>query len=276
MPQKTKQDGTRMRSGIGEWYGKSFASLTNEERDDFSHVKTPTTQICIPRSYGEEKPPCVKAGGVCSLRLYQFDNRSGETSGIITRGSFATLCPHRFKEKNNIFHWVGNSLFETEQPIIITEVGFLIRDKPTENIQSTVAEPSESHSDKEDVGKIDDVLIHPDLKSKQWCALELQAAYFSGSKMSDEYTAIRENRGDGIPFPTRIRRPDYRSSGPKRLMPQLQIKVPTLRRWGKKLAIIVDKVFSMQWGKWMTLLTSLVATSFGLSWITMRVIKNFP
>ncbi len=39
------------------------------------------------------------------------------------------------------------------------------------------------------------------------------------------------------------RRPDFRSSGPKRLMPQLQIKVPSLRRWGKKIAVVVDKSF---------------------------------
>ncbi len=47
----------------------------------------------------------------------------------------------------------------------------------------------------------------------------------------------------GLPFPTKSRRPDYRSSGPKRLMPQLQIKVPWLRRWGKKMAVVVDESF---------------------------------
>jgi hypothetical protein len=43
--------------------------------------------------------------------------------------------------------------------------------------------------------------------------------------------------------PAKLRRPDFRSSGPKRLLPQLQIKVPTLRRWGKKMAVIVDAAF---------------------------------
>lgn len=45
------------------------------------------------------------------------------------------------------------------------------------------------------------------------------------------------------PFPDSVRRPDWRSSSAKRLMPQLQIKVPTLRRWGKKLAVAVDQAF---------------------------------
>lgn len=49
--------------------------------------------------------------------------------------------------------------------------------------------------------------------------------------------------GPGSPFPAGRRRPDYRSSGPKRLMPQLQIKVPSLRRWGKKMAVVVDEAF---------------------------------
>lgn len=54
------------------------------------------------------------------------------------------------------------------------------------------------------------------------------------------FAHIENYEGQGIPFPDKVRRPDYRSSGPKRLMPQLQIKVPTLRRWGKKMAVVVD------------------------------------
>src|SRR5208337_725997 len=30
---------------------------------------------------------------------------------------------------------------------------------------------------------------------------------------------------------------------PKRLMPQLQIKVPTISRWGKKMAVVIDRAF---------------------------------
>ena len=52
-----------------------------------------------------------------------------------------------------------------------------------------------------------------------------------------------------MPFPALMRRPDYRSSGPKRLMPQLQTKVPTLRRWGKKMAVVVDRSFFNALGK---------------------------
>jgi hypothetical protein len=44
-------------------------------------------------------------------------------------------------------------------------------------------------------------------------------------------------------FPSGKRRPDYRSSGPKRLWPQLDVKVPVLRNWGKKVVVVVDRFF---------------------------------
>lgn len=50
-------------------------------------------------------------------------------------------------------------------------------------------------------------------------------------------------------FPDKVRRPDFRSSGPKRLMPQLQTKVPTLRRWGKKMAVVIDLPFLNSLGR---------------------------
>ena len=71
----------------------------------------------------------------------------------------------------------------------------------------------------------------------------MQAVYFSGGKMEDDFAVMRSWTDPGLPFPAKQRRPDFRSSGPKRLMPQLQIKVPTLRRWGKKMAVVVDRAF---------------------------------
>lgn len=61
--------------------------------------------------------------------------------------------------------------------------------------------------------------------------------------MKGEFKALSNEAIDWVIFPAGRRHPDYRSSGPKRLMPQLQIKVPTLRRWGKKMAVVVDRAF---------------------------------
>jgi hypothetical protein len=77
----------------------------------------------------------------------------------------------------------------------------------------------------------------------------MQAVYFSGASMAKEFKMIREWNKTELHFPGAIRRPDYRSSGPKRLMPQLQIKVPTLRRWGKKMAVLVDIGFFESMGE---------------------------
>ncbi len=66
--------------------------------------------------------------------------------------------------------------------------------------------------------------------------------------MSKDFAAIRSHDGPGIPFPAANRHPDYRSSAPKRLMPQLQIKVPSLRRWGKKMAVVIDRDFFRNMG----------------------------
>ncbi len=88
----------------------------------------------------------------------------------------------------------------------------------------------------------------PEGTELKWCAVEVQAVYFSGREMAIEFRDIEDRQGKAA-MPVESRRPDYRSSGPKRLMPQLQIKVPTLRRWGKKMAILVDVAFFKSMGE---------------------------
>ena len=175
----------------------------------------------------------MKRGGVCSLRLY------GESAGVavqIEQEGLRTLCPLRFEEDSEVLRWVGEVILGTQSPRIVTQVGFL-RDETGGS----------------DVGRIDMVLVNdPPGPSFDWCALEMQAVYFSGASMEKEFSVIARHEGRSPPFPVGQRRPDYRSSGPKRLMPQLQIKVPTLRRWGKKMAVVVDRDFYGAMGKMRT------------------------
>lgn len=140
-------------------------------------------------------------------------------------------CPNRFYDSGKVLAWVGKTLLDTESPIVLTELPFL---KVTSDGDA---------SDVSTVGKIDMVLVHPDTRILRWCTLEIQAVYFSGASMSKDFNIMRRWRGEGIPFPQGFRHPDFRSSGPKRLMPQLQIKVPTISRWGKKMAVVVDLPF---------------------------------
>ena len=210
------------RFGIGEWYGHSYVGLTRDERRRYADGKGPYP--CPFRMGGGR---CTKKGGVCSFRLYE--NADGVADPVSdAEDGLRVLCPRRFEEDMTIFQWVGETVLGTSTPDIATEIGFL----RTEN--------GNSH-----VGRIDMVLANQatGTAALDWCALEIQAVYFSGRSMSEELRSISAYEGMQPPFPGQIRRPDYRSSGPKRLMPQLQIKVPTLRRWGKKMAVLVDRHF---------------------------------
>ena len=171
--------------------------------------------------------PCTKKGGVCSFRSYE-DVGGAAVPAVDAGADLRVLCPRRFEEDMTIFQWVGETILGTSTPALATEIGFLR------------ANDGRTH-----VGRIDMVLVNQQAGATtlDWCALEIQAVYFSGRSMNEEYRNILAYEGERAPYPGHIRRPDYRSSGPKRLMPQLQIKVPTLRRWGKKMAVVVDKHF---------------------------------
>lgn len=183
-------------------------------------------------------PTCTKPGGVCSLRLYTDDDGPFRpVEGV--RGMIRALCPYRFHQDKTAFQHIGNRLLGDEAPIQAGEVGFL---ESTGNLDSAPGE---------DVGRIDMILIANNNLSDsemRWAAVEVQAVYFSGREMAIEFRDIQERQGVAA-MPVEGRRPDYRSSGPKRLMPQLQIKVPTLRRWGKKMAVLVDRAFFMSMGE---------------------------
>ena len=223
------------RFGIGEWYGRSFVHLTEVERAEFAALAQSHTNATAPpcpfmTTTGGGR--CSKIGGVCSLRLYeQVAPATGETKVVDgDEGELRVVCPHRFKQEGIIYSEIGCHMLGTPHPEIVGEVRFLQRANAGE----------QDSQESEDVGNIDNVLVHPNRALLQWCALEIQAVYFSGSKMKLLFEQIESFRYPGHPFPDQSRRPDYRSSGPKRLMPQLQIKVPTLRRWGKKMAVVVD------------------------------------
>ena len=166
---------------------------------------------------------CAKRGGVCSIRRYRQgpENRLGEAAGgpVIT-------CPRRFEQSGLPARWLGDIVgFEAGNVQVATEVSFM---------QGTqTGKPA---------GKIDMVVANSAETGLQWFGLEVQAVYFSGYGMGSEFVRLRDGTGRP-PFPNAVRRPDYRSSSAKRLMPQLQIKVPTLRRWQAKMAVVVDLPF---------------------------------
>ncbi len=286
------QRGLPSRFGIGEWYGHSFTELTPQRRVEFATYRlqpslcmksserdrlielrmkaanaelSPSERIrlaLLEDRFSEEqssvklcpfkhlpgygKLPCSKSGGVCSLRAYE-QAEDGTVSPLTgDRGALRTLCPNRFHEGLIAFKWASREILGQPDPALVGEVGFL------ESFDTF------DGSEGEDVGRIDMVIVdnsRPADYPLPWMALEIQAVYFSGPEMSklfNQITADVQNGGSGLVYPKENRRPDYRSSGPKRLMPQLQIKIPTLRRWGKRMAIVVDRPFFESMGAMQT------------------------
>ncbi|MEX0772817.1 MAG: NotI family restriction endonuclease [Balneolales bacterium] len=218
------------RYGIGEWYGKNIANISSDERSRLAKVKKNKSQPC---PFKGIDTMCNKTDGVCTLANYERNANSTSCNNVsVNTNNLVTTCPNRFWQKNLIFYEISKDLLKTEKPKLIPEVGFLQgKDAKGNTLPSTV-------------GRLDLIVanIAPDNSIIDWCALEMQAVYFSGASMKKDINKIYDQHG-GITFPTGIRRPDFRSSGPKRLMPQLQIKVPTLRRWGKKMVVVIDYSF---------------------------------
>jgi hypothetical protein len=231
---------TRRRFGIGEWYGKSFAQLTNEERHRYASIQLlpkaeKPPQLCPFLSRSGKDVPCWKPGGICSLRSYE---QSVETNAVAVDSigsTIRTTCPSRFEEANTIYAWIGKVILGNGNAIPVGETPFLERTASGQVLDKQTLRK---------VGRIDNVLVLPGSDPLSWCPVEKQAVYFSGEKMELEFRSMIEKSDDpGLPFPLKNRRPDYRSSGPKRLLPQLEIKVPTLSTWGKKMAVVVDEDF---------------------------------
>lgn len=77
-------------------------------------------------------------------------------------------------------------------------------------------------------------------------ALEIQAVYISGNvrKLFEDYIQNpRDWRTKDWSKHPNYPRPDYLSSSPKRLVPQLMYKGGILHTWGKKIAVALNKSF---------------------------------
>ena len=249
-----KESAEITRFGLGEWYERSFVCMSPAERRAWAAReirKRDDRPVCSclhdymllradpPRNANDR---CNKQGGICSLRQY-VRSSSIVTAQVGNEGRLCTVCPERFKQSSMIYRWVGEELLGTDEPIVLGEIGFLRSIVPSDS-----TDPDETSFSTRDVGKIDNILVHADLSTLRWCALEIQAVYASNSSYTDEFRALAEDRTEGLPWPATKPTLDYRSSSLKRLMPQLQVKVPSLRRWGKKMAVVVDESFFDRFG----------------------------
>ena len=133
----------------------------------------------------------------------------------------------RFQEGGNLFIDVGRLAFGPGRKITVVPEIRLLRIPSKKNKK---------------IGKVDYLIasLSADGKPVDFAALEVQAVYISGHSIRpafDHFLATGQLSEDSK------RRPDFRSSAQKRLMPQLSLKVPIFRRWGKMFFVAVDATF---------------------------------
>lgn len=164
--------------------------------------------------------PCTKSSktdpiGICSLS-------DGSEA--------ASLCPVRFLEGDRIFNDAALLAFDKGSSYaIFPEIRIL-------KIETEDGTPDRK------IGKVDFVLGKIDAgRITDFAALEVQAVYFSGGEIRTPLKHFLKH--ESLDLDNSDRRPDFRSSAQKRLVPQLQLKVPVFRRWGKKFFVVVDSQF---------------------------------
>ena len=158
-------------------------------------------------------------------------HKSSKTNPIgvcsLTDGCVATsLCPYRFVEGNRIFIDAARLAFGRGVRVAPVPEVKILRERNGKRI-----------------GKIDYLVAKLDGEDRpvDFAAVEVQAVYFSGASIRAALDHFLRARS--VDEAHSKRRPDYRSSAQKRLMPQLRLKMPVFRRWGKRFFVVVDSLF---------------------------------
>lgn len=112
---------TRRRFSIGEWYGVPFEAYSPRRRLEQAKLEIELDAISGGACPFRPEGVCNKKGGVCSLRLYEQVGNGP----VLGAGPLITTCPNRFLEQRAIFRWVGETLLQTSEPIVLGEIGFL-------------------------------------------------------------------------------------------------------------------------------------------------------
>jgi Restriction endonuclease NotI len=159
---------------------------------------------------------CTKGGKERPLGICSFGDEKAATS----------VCPVRFLERSRIFVDAGRIAFGEGKKIVVVPEMRLLRVPDTGKR----------------IGKIDFLIAVLDRNGQpsDFAALEVQAVYISGLSVRPYFVEFLRT---GVLPDGGKRRPDYRSSAQKRLMPQLSLKVPVFRRWGKRFFVVVDEPF---------------------------------
>jgi hypothetical protein len=195
---------------IAEIFGHALASESLRAKEDRRRKWCPFRGG--PCNKGNLKKPL----GICSF-----------TDGA----RLGCVCPNRFVEDQRAFRDVGRLAFGSGVSVVIA---------PEIRILRIPGQPSKR------IGKVDYILSRLDASDDvcDFAAVEVQAAYISGRSVRPAFEHYLQH--GALPKSGAGRRVDYRSSVQKRLVPQLSLKVPVFRRWGKKFFVVVDSMLFEQ------------------------------
>jgi len=194
---------------VSEIFGKGFNNRSNEA--ELIRAK----KICP-----FQNTPCTKSSKTDPIGICTFSDGN----------SAASVCPNRFLEHGRIFRDAAAIAFgEAAKYEVFPEIKILkIKDKKT-------------GKDKK-IGKVDFLIGKIESGSvTDFAAVEIQAVYFSGTEIRTFLKNYLHAKSTNIKAEKRGM--DFRSSAQKRLIPQLKLKVPVFRRWGKKFFVVVDSLF---------------------------------
>lgn len=163
--------------------------------------------------------PCTKVSkenpvGICAL------SRAGDAT---------IVCPVRFVEGSRVFRDAAIIAFGGGADVVVL---------PEYKLLSIPA--PEGQTEKK-IGKVDFMLGKLDVdRIVDFAALEIQSVYTSGGGVADAFAGYISSGHAGAEGDLGV---DFRSSAQKRLVPQLRLKVPIFRRWGKKFFVAIDDTF---------------------------------
>ena len=168
--------------------------------------------------------PCAIRGNNCAK---QSRNNPLSICSFTDGQSATVVCPVRFLEKGKMFKSAANIAFGAGVSCVAV---------PEFHLLEVVRKGRKSK-----IGKVDFLLVKMEAGAAvDFAPLEVQAVYISGNSIRPAYEHYLES---GQLSEGSMRRPDFRSSAQKRLMPQLALKVPIFRRWNKRFFVAVDQTF---------------------------------
>lgn len=218
--------------GPSEWFGLSVDSLTDAERlavaQDALKPCADAARACphLSALTGGEYT-CSKAGGVCAVQRYVQT-----AAGISLTGHRVAICPARLVTRDVLKQLAHTVLGLSADVVLVKEVPYSLN---MTKVKSS-GEPAWA-------GRIDWLLVDGNNPAR-FAAVETQAVYMSGKSQDGTFHAFVAS-GGALVMPPDYRHPDYKSSVPKRLAPQLESKARHLSSTSRKTVVIVDEfVFS--------------------------------